>query len=772
MEKRKIGKRAGVFCLAVVVMLSSILPAQAAGLHVAPRTQEEIRAYAVRDGVDLQELPEYAEEPIATAPFALGRLSDKTLDSAIKLLNQLRYIAGLPYNVSLDSQYNEWAQAAALANYANKKMTHDPSQPAGMPDEMFSLAKVGAGSSNLAWASAKNWSLNDIIATSWMEDGDSSNIDRVGHRRWLLNPEMGKTGFGAVTGENGSYFAVYAFDRSNQKASEYGVAWPAQNMPVEYFDTHFPWSVSMGKQLDASAIEVTLTRRKDGRQWHFSQGSADGEFYVNNEWYGQKGCIIFMPRSYDVGGYKDGDCYDVQIQGLPDGELSYTVNFFRMYKMEQVLLSPNTLALKEGDDSVTLQASVFPENASDKKLTWEISDPSVAVVVPVNDKAYVTPQKAGNAQVLVKDSQGNLMASCEVTVSHVPGQAPSCTKAQSCTACGQELQPALGHVPVADAAEAATCTAEGKTEGSHCAACGVVLVKSEKIPALGHDWSPQEVRPATAAEDGMVSKSCKACGEQVGEKICRPASIRLSADSYVYDGKEKRPAVTVIGSDGKKISSQFYTVAYRDNREVGTAAAVISFTGNYAGTMEATFAIRRQAEPQKINISKASRIVLAQTSYTYNGKGKKPSVSVYLGGRKLTANKDYKVSYQNNKNVGKATATVTGIGGYMGKIKKSFQILPQGTSISKVTAKSKRLDIRWRRQTKHTTGYQIQYSANSKFAKGTTILKTVKKASSAKLSIKKLKPKKRYYIRIRTYKIVKGVAYASSWSKAKSIRTK
>ena len=228
---------------------------------------------------------------------------------------------------------------------------------------------------------------------------------------------------------------------------------------------------------------------------------------------------------------------------------------------------------------------------------------------------------------------------------------------------------------------------------------------------------------------------------------------------------------------------KFYTVTYQNNREVGTATAVASFTGHYAGTMEAAFTIRKQSDskpepkpeqpqPQKKNIAKSAKITLAKTSYTYNGKGKKPSVTVSVGSKKLKEKKEYKLSYQKNKNVGKATVTVTGIGSYTGKVTKSFKILPQGTSISKLAGKSKRLDIRWKRQPRQTAGYQVQYSTSSKFTKGATVLKTVKKASTTKLTVKKLKPRKRYYVRVRTYQTVQGVTYASAWSKVKRVVTK
>lgn len=104
-----------------------------------------------------------------------------------------------------------------------------------------------------------------------MEDGDQYNIDRVGHRRWLLNPSMKKTGFGLVNGSNGTYSAVSAHDGAFGETEEYGVMWPAQNMPTDYFNEEFPWSISMGTTVDASAVHVTLTRKSDNKVWEFSE---------------------------------------------------------------------------------------------------------------------------------------------------------------------------------------------------------------------------------------------------------------------------------------------------------------------------------------------------------------------------------------------------------------------------------------------------------------------------------------------------------------------
>lgn len=349
---------------------------EASGVNVAYHTQDEIRNYIKESGAKITDPVAFQENPVTEAPFSLGRLSDETLDSAVRMLNQIRYIAGIPYDVVPDEAYNEKAQAASLVNYVNGKMTHYPTKPEGMEDEMFALAESGAGSSNIAWGSSSSFTVNYFIAMSWMKDGDSSNIDRVGHRRWLLNPSMKKTGFGVVNGPKGTHSAVYAFDRSASGAGEYGVMWPAQNMPTDYFNTEFPWSVSMGTAVDDSAVQVKLTRNSDGKVWNFSGSSADGAFYVNNDNYGQKGCIIFRPDGVDA--YENGDSYRVEITGLSGGDVSYTVNFFSLDvqestpSVESVSVTPSTVTVTAGKTQQFTE-NVAVKNGAAKTVTWSVS---------------------------------------------------------------------------------------------------------------------------------------------------------------------------------------------------------------------------------------------------------------------------------------------------------------------------------------------------------------------------------------------------------------
>lgn len=458
---------------------------EASGVNVAYHTQDEIKAYVKDSGAGISDAVTFQENPVTEAPFGLGKLSNETLDSAVKMLNQIRYIAGIPYDVALDDSYNEKAQAASLANYVNDELSHTPAQPAGMPDDMYGLAQNGAGSSNIAWGSSASWKLNRFIVMSWMEDGDSSNIDRVGHRRWLLNPSMKKTGFGLVNGVNGTYSAVYAFDRSGQ-AEHYGVMWPAQNMPTDYFNNKFPWSVSMGTEVDASAVAVTLTRASDGKVWNFSQSSADGAFYVNNDNYGQKGCIIFRPN--DVAGYQDGDSYHVNITGLSGGDVSYTVNFFDLDVPGTGAASVDAVSVIPGITTVTagntqqFRESVTVQNGAAKTVTWSVegnqsantkisqaglltvAEDETAAILTVRATSTVDAAKFGEATVSVvrKPSGTGNGGGNEDTNTDNPGTGDTDTKNPG-TGDMDTKNPGTGDTDTEKPTTSSTLPAKGKT---------------------------------------------------------------------------------------------------------------------------------------------------------------------------------------------------------------------------------------------------------------------------------------------------------------------
>lgn len=319
--------------LAFTLMLIAVTAYSYGGerdLNVSYRTPEDINAFLQSHPVAHDAFSEsyefsYSDAPPLSSSYEPGSLSKSDLNSALHLLENIRYIAGLPADLKLSNDYNRMAQAASLVNYSNDSISHYPEFPSNISSKTAKSGIKACAESNLAWDSWQNTSLEHSILNVWMKDDSVSNIKALGHRRWILSPEMKRTGFGAVSGSRGTYNTMYVFDFGRKVKTNYQVAWPAQQMPVSYFPEGTPWSLSLGKVLNSEKIKVTLTRLSDNKVWNFSKKQADGAFYVNNDGYGQKGCIIFNPKN--IGHCKSGDKFIVKVSGVGK-EISYSVNFF------------------------------------------------------------------------------------------------------------------------------------------------------------------------------------------------------------------------------------------------------------------------------------------------------------------------------------------------------------------------------------------------------------------------------------------------------------
>ncbi len=294
------------------------------GVGTEYHTQEEIRNYMAESGASFNHGTEMETEPNLSAPYAVGSVKRTSLEDALAMLNQIRYIAGLNYDVALNDEYIHLAQSGSFLNAVNRQMSHTPARPEGMSDEMYQDGYKGASSSNIAYASWKI-SLSSCIKL-WMDDSDASNISRIGHRRWILNPPMKETGFGYAVGGNGAaYASVYAFGNWSDKTPVRGTAWPAREMPVEYFADHSAWSYSYGESLSNITVRLACQNAGSSQVWNFSAESSDGYFNVENGNYGQKGCVIFRPDGIKINA---GDQYLVTIYQGEEVLANYTVNFF------------------------------------------------------------------------------------------------------------------------------------------------------------------------------------------------------------------------------------------------------------------------------------------------------------------------------------------------------------------------------------------------------------------------------------------------------------
>lgn len=164
-------------------------------------------------------------------------------------------------------------------------------------------------------------------------------------------------------------------------------------------------------------------------------------------------------------------------------------------------------------------------------------------------------------------------------------------------------------------------------------------------------------------------------------------------------------------------------------------------------------------------------ISVSTSKIKYNGKSKKPQITVYNQNGQIIPNNYYTVKYSNNKKPGKAKVTVNFSGVFFGSKSASFIITPKTPTLNKPKSKAKKqMTLSWKKDG-NVSGYELQYSTSSKFSKKKT--KTVKLSKSSKSkTIKKLKSGKKYYVRIRSYKTIDGKKYYSSYSAKKNIKIK
>ena len=178
-------------------------------------------------------------------------------------------------------------------------------------------------------------------------------------------------------------------------------------------------------------------------------------------------------------------------------------------------------------------------------------------------------------------------------------------------------------------------------------------------------------------------------------------------------------------------------------------------------------------EIESTKIIAPKKLKVEKSSYVYDGKTKIPKITVYNREEKVISSDNYEITGEKNKKkVGiYALSVIFNNKYYQGDMLCVYKILPKGTSISSLKAKKKGFTVKWNKQATQTTGYEIHYATDSAFSKNSApkIITDNKKTS---VTVSNLKSKKKYYVKIRTYKTVEGVKIYSSWSKAKTVKTK
>ena len=342
--------------------------------------------------------------------------------------------------------------------------------------------------------------------------------------------------------------------------------------------------------------------------------------------------------------------------------------------------------------------------------------------------------------------------------------------------------------------KAATCTEDGYV-GYKCQDEGCDShIADDVLKATGHSTTKEKAKEKTCKTPGNIEywfcSNCKKCFlDESGEQ-------EISIDDTIIPAAHTIKAVKAVSATCAKAGNKAYWYCevchkyFTDAKctsETTLDKLKIPATGKHTGKTTVTKATMKSSGKIVVRCSvcgklistkaipKIASITLSSTDHTYNGNVRKPVVTIKDSTGKKLGSTAYTLTYSaGRKYVGRYTVTIRFKGNYSGSATKTFTIKPKTTSISGVAAAKNQLTIKWAKQPTQTTGYQLQYSTSSTFAGAKTV--TIAKPATTSYTASKLLAKKKYYVRIRTYKKVtqNGTTktYYSNWSSTKSATTK
>ena len=331
--------------------------------------------------------------------------------------------------------------------------------------------------------------------------------------------------------------------------------------------------------------------------------------------------------------------------------------------------------------------------------------------------------------------------------------------------------PAYGHdyIKVIDSQEA-TCTESGYYHVV-CSRCH--SESANWIPALGHELTGATIiKKPTCTDDGIKNGICSRCNKKVnviipatGHKEVAEKDIQPTCTQDGLSGKKHCFVCDEVLDEGKVIPKLGHSFGNWKLEKQPTTAQ----TGLRSRECTRCSYLEIEVIPKiRYDISSAA-ITLSRTKYTYTGKAKKPAVTVIFSGKKLKANTDYTVKYSNNIAAGRAKVTITGKGGYKGTVVKYFKILPAKQKIKALAPLANSFAVTWTKDS-GVTGYQVMYGTKSDLSDGKSV--DITSNTNGKKTVKGLKAKKTYYVKVRSYKKVGNSKYYGAWSDVKKVKTK
>ncbi len=284
------------------------IPVKINGIIPFPRSQADL----INELSNILAAPEPAPD---TTPLEAER------QASLRRLQAYRALCGLRYkDMSIESKWYELCHAAAVVCNALGRITHTPEQPNGVDDETYKKGAIGAKNSNLGWGMSMPHSVD-----FYLDDSDKKNVERVGHRRWCLNPTMKKTSFG----KDDTFSAMWSMDQSGKvETKQAAVLYPPPgHVPVQMFAKTAAWSISPIKKSPPDKSKVKVTLQPLGKYYVPEGQPLKIDFLnVDTAGIGSGPCLIFRSDELEVA---EGRAYfcQVSLNGGKSITYEYLVEF-------------------------------------------------------------------------------------------------------------------------------------------------------------------------------------------------------------------------------------------------------------------------------------------------------------------------------------------------------------------------------------------------------------------------------------------------------------
>ncbi len=521
---------------------------------------------------------------------------------------------------------------------------------------------------------------------------------------YYIDPTASGSGFGAI----------YNWD--NEKIHSIGAKWEVGN---GYYNASYSRLAEFGGKLYYNTSDTVYSFDPNGQSRRIYEPENIGESLI----YGfkidhSKGVVQLKENRYS-------EAYQNKVFHL-SGEPSFELN----YHQKQASKGEN----------FTLEILNFNANGTTAKVgdaEWTSSDSSVATV---NQMGRVTIRDYGKATITCRILDTEIH--CYIVV------------------------PAPNEFVFSDATINIPELSDRTYNGAEHKPTFEVYYGSQKL-VLGNDY---EISYQNNVNVGEASVILDGKGSYVGRIVVNfnilPLEITdeletqlkraivgfYSEKTFYYNGSAQTPFPT-LSIFGKELQEgKDYLLTFQNNVEAGEATVSFVAIGNFSGNYTVNFNIERKQI--------RSSVISGVNDKTYTGKDITLSLNVVLDGKTLVLGKDYKVKYSDNRETGKASVKISGIGNYIGEITSVFYIHPSKVGgIAQTSGNTSSIKISWKRIASGT-GYAV-LRATSKNGTYKTIALINKLKTTGYTDKKGIEAGKTYYYKIIAYKTVGTVKFTS-----------